>query len=190
MKKISGLAFRAKSLIISGILLAILSMNCTKGSNSSTPPVTPPVTVTNEVDFWLTKSDETVKLQKQTGILAFATPVNQYANIDVDEGTTFQAIDGFGYTLTGGSAEVINSLDASKKQQLLQELFGSAESSINISYLRLSIGASDLNAAPFTYDDLPAGQTDINLANFSLAQDTINLVPLLKEILAINPNIK
>ncbi|HVF95742.1 MAG TPA: glycoside hydrolase family 30 beta sandwich domain-containing protein, partial [Flavisolibacter sp.] len=92
--------------------------------------------------------------------------------------------------LTGGSAEVINTLNASKKGELLQELFGSAATSISVSYLRISIGASDLNATPFTYDDMPAGQTDLTLANFSLAPDMTNLVPLLKEILAINPNIK
>ncbi len=190
MKANNSLPLRRKLFSIGGALV-ILFMNCSHKSGTDTPPVvvTPP-TVTNEVDFWLTKSDETVKLQKQTGILAFATPVNQYAGIEVDENTTFQSIDGFGYTLTGGSAEVINSLTASKKAELLQELFGSTTSSIGVSYLRISIGASDLNAAPFTYDDMPAGQTDVTLANFSLTPDMMNLIPLLKEILTINPSIK
>jgi glucosylceramidase len=152
------------------------------------PPVTPPAK--NEVDFWLTNGDETVKLQKQTTILAFGTQASQYPTITVDENTTFQTVDGFGYTLTGGSAEVINSLAASQKQALLKELFGSGDNSISISYLRISIGASDLNQSPFTYDDMPSGQTDEDLTNFSLAPDMTNVIPLLKEILAINPNIK
>jgi len=37
---------------------------------------------------------------------------------------------------------------------------------------------------------MPAGQTDINLVNFSLSKDTVDLIPLLKEILLISPNIK
>jgi glucosylceramidase len=37
---------------------------------------------------------------------------------------------------------------------------------------------------------MPAGQTDVNLDNFSLSQDTLDLVPILKQILTINPNIK
>jgi glucosylceramidase len=37
---------------------------------------------------------------------------------------------------------------------------------------------------------MPAGQTDPTLANFSLAADATTLVPLLKEILLINPAIK
>ena len=83
-----------------------------------------------------------------------------------------QTIDGFGYTLTGGSAYLINQLGADKNP-LLKELFGTGENSIGVSYLRISIGASDLNASVFSYDDMPAGQTDINLDHFSLAQDTM-----------------
>jgi len=174
------------------LLVMLLYANCSRSGDAMAPvpPVTPNPPVTNEIDFWLTKADESVKLQKQSTILAFGTTVNQYANIEVDENSVFQTVDGFGYTLTGGSAEVINSLNAPAKAALLQELFGSAAGSIGISYLRLSIGASDLNASPFTYDDMPAGQTDINLTNFSLAPDMNGVIALLKEILAINPNIK
>ena len=174
------------------LLVMLLCANCSRSSDpmAPVPPVTPNPPVTNEIDFWLTKPDESVKLQKQATILAFGTTVNQYANIEVDENSVFQTVDGFGYTLTGGSAEVINSLNASKKAELLQELFGSAAGSIGVSYLRLSIGASDLNALPFTYDDMPGGQTDVNLTNFSLAPDMTGVIALLKEILAINPNIK
>ena len=155
-----------------------------------TPTPTPPVAVTNQMDFWLTKGNQSVTLQKQTSILAFGTTYNNYANIEIDDATTYQTIDGFGYTLTGGSAQVINQLNTQKRQELLKELFGSDANSIAISYLRISIGASDLNAAPFTYDDLPNGQTDVNLDNFSLAPDKTDLIPMLKEIVAINPNIK
>ena len=174
------------------LFVMLLYTNCSRSGDpvAPVPPVTPNPPVTNEIDFWLTKPDESVKLQKQSTILAFGTTVNQYANIEVDENSVFQTVDGFGYTLTGGSAEVINSLNASKKAELLQELFGSAAGSIGVSYLRLSIGASDLNSSPFTYDDMPAGQTDINLTNFSLAPDMTGVIALLKEILAINPNIK
>lgn len=76
---------------------------------------------------------------------------------------------------------------------MLQELFGSGEGSNAISYLRISIGASDLSAKVYTYDEMPAGETDVALANFSLAEEGASgtmLIPLLKEILAINPSIK
>src|SRR3954469_19890510 len=122
-----------------GLLVALFTFfiaGCgkSKGSDTSNPPPPP---VTNEVDFWLTKSDGSVKLQKQNVILAFGNVSNQYANIEVDENTSFQTIDGFGYTLTGGSAEVINSLDAAKRQELLQELFGQSATAIAVNYLRI-----------------------------------------------------
>ena len=174
--------------------LAIFAQVKCSSSNDATdpppvmPPVTPPV-VTNDVDFWLTKGDQSVLLTKQSGILGFNTTSNTYANIEVNESQKYQTVDGFGYTLTGGSADVINQLNASKKNALLQELFGSGENSIGINYIRISIGASDLHSTTFTYDDLPNGNTDLDLAKFSLDKDKSSVIALLKEILAINPKI-
>ncbi|MBW4360188.1 glycoside hydrolase family 30 protein [Flavobacterium taihuense] len=176
------------------IAFSVIHISCSssnEGGDSPAPKPTPkPPVVKNEVDFWLTKGDQTVLLQKQTGILAFANGINIYPNIEIDDAQTYQTVDGFGFTLTGGSAQVINQLATQKKNDLLQELFGSGDNSIGLSYLRISIGASDLNATPFTYDDMPTGQTDVSLTNFSLAPDKTDVIPLLKEILAINPNIK
>ncbi|MGE5500101.1 MAG: glycoside hydrolase family 30 protein, partial [Syntrophothermus sp.] len=42
----------------------------------------------------------------------------------------------------------------------------------------------------FSYDDLPAGETDETMAKFTLDEDRKFLIPVLKEILTINPNIK
>ncbi len=176
-----------KSLILVFAFIAL--NNCSKQNNVDNPLPEPPI-VTNEVDFWLTKGDQSVKLQKQSGILAFSDSYNNYPNIEVSDSQTFQTVDGFGFSLTGGSAQVINSLNADKKQALLQELFGTSENDISISYLRISIGASDLDASVFSYNDLAAGQTDMNLTQFSLAPDMVHLIPLLKDILTINPSIK
>lgn len=142
----------------------------------------------NQVQIWLTKGDESVRLQQQTPI-SFVNNSNNFQNIDIDDTQKFQYIDGFGYTLTGGSVEVINRLSPSKRKALLNELFGNDKNSISISYLRLSIGASDLDSQVFSYDDLPEGQTDPSLSKFSLARDK-DLITMLKEILAINPKIK
>ncbi len=170
----------------------LISFSCSKstsgGGSTPPPPPPPPPVLTNEVDFWLTYQSSL--LQKQTGILSFSTIGNANPFIDVDTTQIFQTVDGFGYTLTGGSASVINHLAAAEKLSLLRELFGNGDNSIGISYLRISIGSSDLNSTVFSYDDMPAGQTDINLINFSLNPDKAELIPLLKEILQINPTIK
>jgi len=186
--------------ILAGLLLigfiVFTSSRCKKSSDTTpAPPVIPPpvVPATNDIDFWLTKSDKSVLLQKQSTILSFGTVANTNTNIEADTTVQYQVVDGFGYTLTGGSAQVISGMSAADKSNLLQELFGNTANDIGISYLRISIGASDLNATVFSYDDMPAGQTDPTLANFSLANDKesgTGLIPLLKQIIAINPSIK
>src|SRR5580692_10379556 len=173
-------------------IISILTLfSCSRDNNSGNGGTTPPVTSqASDVSYWLTKGDQTVLLQKQNVHLLFGTNVNSYPFIDVDSTQTFQTIDGFGFTLTGGSAYVINQMDAISKAALLKELFGSDSLSIGISYLRLSIGSSDLNASVFSYDDMPSGQTDTGLTRFSLATDTSELIPLLQQIVGISPSIK
>jgi len=144
----------------------------------------------NSVEFWLTQSDRSALLQKQSAKLSFGTQSNKHPVITVDEMQSFQSIDGFGYTLTGGSAFVINKLNKQEKSKILLELFGTDENSISISYLRVSLGASDLDDRVFSYNDLGEGETDLNLSRFDLGPDKTDVIPLLKEILRINPKIK
>lgn len=146
--------------------------------------------IENKVDCWVTNGNRSIYLQKQNGFLTFQSGKSESANIQVDDSHTYQTIDGFGYTLTGGSAHSINKLNFQMRKELLEELFGNNDNSISISYLRISIGASDLNATPFTYNDMPFSQTDVTLSQFSLDQDKNDVIPMLKEILAINPKIK
>src|SRR5260221_3119755 len=146
--------------------------------------------VATDVNFGLTKGDQSALLQKQNVSLLFGTTSNRYSTITVDTAQPFQSIDGFGYTLTGASAYLINHMSTSNRDALLRELFANDTNSISISYLRVSIGASDLSLNVFSYDDMPAGQTDVTLQNFSLAPDQTDVIPVLKLILAINPGIK
>jgi glucosylceramidase len=167
----------------------LLSAACNKAGKGSGGPVTPQPTAGPAISYWVTRGDQTSLLEKQSVQLAFSSAANNLPAIQVDSTTTFQAIDGFGYTLTGGSATLINQLPAMDKTALLRELFSNDENAISVSYLRISIGASDLDANVFSYNDLPAGQTDETLEQFSIAPDKIHLVPVLKSILAIRPDI-
>lgn len=144
----------------------------------------------SHVDHWLTKGDESVKLEKQPIPLRFGKINNNYSSIEINENEVFQRVEGFGYTLTGGSAQVINRLMPEKKQELLNELFGSGPDDISVSYLRISIGASDLSETAYSYNDLPEGRTDMNLKLFSIAPEMTDMIPVLKQILTINPHIK
>jgi glucosylceramidase len=186
---------KSKNHLIIVALVSLISVysNCSKNKkpdNTTTNPGPSNQGTGAIVESWVTTGNQFALLQKPTNPLTFSNPANSNATIEVDSATKYQSIDGFGYTLTGGSATLINQLNSTAKAALLQELFSNSENSIGISYLRLSIGASDLSSTVFSYDDMPAGQTDVNLTNFSLAADTVDLIPVLKQILAINPSIK
>ncbi|MVN78054.1 glucosylceramidase [Hymenobacter sp. HMF4947] len=154
-----------------------------------TPPVTTPTpTAASQVAQWLTLPDQSALFSRQKVSLQFAANTNQDPTIVVDTTQSYQTMDGFGYCLTGGSAQVMSRMSAASRAALIKELFATDSTSLGISYLRVSIGASDLNDQVYTYDD--AAQPDPALTNFSLAPDQAYFIPVLKEILAVNPNIK
>ncbi|MEP6676572.1 MAG: glycoside hydrolase family 30 beta sandwich domain-containing protein [Ferruginibacter sp.] len=179
------------------LLLSLMSSSCKKSTDSSgngggtTPPVvTPPVTVSFDVACWLTTSDRANLIAKQNIALNWGTNSNSLPTMLIDSTIQYQTIDGFGYTLTQGSAYVINQLAPADRTALLNELFGSSDNSIGVSFLRVGIGATDLSSSVYTYDDMPAGQTDPTLANFSLNVDMPDVIPILQQIVSINPSIK
>ncbi|POY35941.1 glucosylceramidase [Solitalea longa] len=142
------------------------------------------------VESWITDPAKSVLFQKQPQSLQFSTRSNTGLIIDVNPKETYQSIDGFGYTLTGGSADHLMGMSQAARTALLNELFGTDGNQIGTSYLRLSVAASDLNDHVFSYDDLPEGETDVEMKKFDLGPDKKNLIPVIKEILAINPKIK
>lgn len=158
-----------KSLSSKVIVLLILTSGSSIGQNT---------------EKWVTKLDKSKLLEKQKQTLVFSKNHENLPTILVDDSKNFQTMDGFGYTLTSGSATLINQL--SNKKQLLDELFGNAENSIGVNYLRVSVGASDLSDHAYSYSE----SKDLSLKNFSLKEDENDLIPVLKEIIKINPKIK
>ena len=142
-----------------------------------------------QVQCWLTTHDGSVKFTRQKDIF-FAKAKEAENRIAIDKNKTFQIMDGFGYTLSGGSATLMHKMNAEARKKMLAEMFSTSGNNIGISYIRLSIGASDMNAFVYSYDDMPQGETDEKLTHFSLAHDDTDVVPVMKEILQINPNIK
>ena len=124
--------------------------------------------------------------------LAFSKSASHDAlpTIDVDDSQTFQPIEGFGFALTGGSAYLLGELGAAERAALLRELFAPTPESLGLSCLRLSIGASDLGRKDFSYWGLRRGVADPDLAHFDLSAGDREVVPMLQEILEINPEIK
>ncbi|MES2457146.1 MAG: glycoside hydrolase family 30 beta sandwich domain-containing protein [Bacteroidota bacterium] len=139
--------------------------------------------------FWLTKQDRSALFSQQSTI-PYGKETNAYPTIQINEKETFQSMDGFGYSLTGGSAQHIIRMSAKARAALLKELFATEGKDIGVSYIRLSIGASDLNEKVFSYNDLPEGEKDVEQNKFDLGPDRADVIPVMKEILKINPKIK
>ncbi|WP_081171422.1 glycoside hydrolase family 30 protein [Niastella populi] len=172
------------------LVCVMLAGSCNRNNVSESPPPDPEPPVASDVSLYVTQGDKNILFQKQNVSLVFSGTGPAGTIIEVDTAQTFQSIDGFGYTLTGGSATLLNALPAATLDALLKELFLWDSTHIGVSYLRLSIGASDLSASTFTYDDVPAGETDPTLAHFSIDKEKQDLIPILKKIVALNPAIK
>jgi glucosylceramidase len=131
------------------------------------------------------------QLSPQPEIPLSATRPHDVLAIDVNEAIRYQQLSGIGAAMTDSSAWLIhNELSAEVGSQLMDDLFGSA--GIHLNFLRVPIGASDftVSAQPYTYDDLPLGQTDPTLARFSIARDLAYILPTLRGALQLNPGLQ
>jgi glucosylceramidase len=150
------------------------------------------------VNVWLTTTDDakgvnvTRGLQQQTPTSFTAGTGTGGQTINVNENTTYQQFEGAGASFTDSAAWLLNSsnlLSASTRNSVMQKLFD-PNAGIGISFLRNPIGASDIARNSYTFDDVPAGQTDPNLTKFSIAHDQADVLPLTKQALQLNPQIK
>ena len=156
------------------------------GEPSPGPPPQGPA-----AQVWLTTGSGSKLLSRETDVhFDSGAPPATLLRIVVDEGTAYQEIVGFGAAITDASAWLIqNRLTAAQREALLQELFGPSPG-IGLSFTRLTMGASDFSLHQYSYDDLPAGQTDSTLAHFSIDSNRAYLLPIVQRALAINPRLK
>ena len=144
----------------------------------------------NPIEAWVTNPDRSALFQKLPDTIPFRNTSPRGPAIVIDRSRQMQSIDGFGFALTGGSAELLSKMSAPGRAKILHQLFAQGEDNLGVTYLRVSIGASDLNSFVFSYDDLAAAESDPGLTKFDLAQDRKDVIPILKQILAIAPNLK
>lgn len=150
-----------------------------------------PGQVSGKVTLWITTGDQTKLLARDTSVnLVQKQQNNQGVTITLEEEETLQEMEGFGAALTESSAYLMHTkLSAAQRKELIRELF-SRDTGIGISYLRITMGASDFSLEDFTYNDRPVGETDPALEHFSIAKDQRHLLPVLKEILEAAPRIR
>ena len=141
------------------------------------------------VNVWLTTHTQTAKMQPQAAV-TFGTSTTATNPIVVDEARTYQEIEGFGASFTDSSAYLLNQIAVpAARDAAMANLFTRAGTGIGLSFIRNPMGASDLARFHYSYDDLPAGQADPTLANFSIAHDLADIVPLVQQARALNPQL-
>ncbi|MFI6609851.1 ricin-type beta-trefoil lectin domain protein [Streptomyces sp. NPDC050507] len=147
------------------------------------------------VNIALTTTDDaggrhvTRGLETQTPVVFGAGNGGGGTNITVDENTRYQTFTGGGASFTDTAAYLMKSsgaLSPATRDATMKKLFSPTEG-IGLSFVRNPMGGSDLARYGYTYDDMPAGQTDPSLANFSIAHDLGDVLPLTKQARQLNP---
>ncbi len=123
------------------------------------------------------------------------SPVDKTAKagevIRIDPRRQHQRIAGFGAAITEGSAWLIrHGMSESQRDALMRELFTRDGNGLGFEFTRLTIGASDFSRSHYSLDDMPAGQSDPELKHFSLAKEREDVIPAVKQALALNPRLQ
>ena len=138
---------------------------------------------------WLTTKDARRRVSRLSLAELVPSAARSAVHVAVDDTQRFQTMDGYGAALTESSAHLLMRLSATKRTAALRSLFDPVDGA-GLDLVRLPLGASDFSLSRYTYDDLPAGQTDPGLIRFSLAHDDVSIIPVLREALAINPRLR
>ena len=138
---------------------------------------------------WVTTPDGALRMADR-GTVAFGSAPTDAPTVVVDPSRRFQTMAGFGASITDSSAAVLYTLDPAARTAAMESLFSPTRGD-GLNYLRQPIGASDFTAGPaYTYDDVPAGQTDYALRHFSIAHDRKQILPLLRQARRLNPQLR
>lgn len=101
----------------------------------------------------------------------------------------YQSIDGFGFALTYSSCYNLLKMTKEARTELLKRTYSMTEG-YGVSYARISLGCNDFSSTEYSLCDEKGPDDDI-LKNFRLYSDeTDYVIPILKEVLAINPDLK
>jgi glucosylceramidase len=180
--RLRGLRRRvAQSLTLAGTALAL-------GLGTAAPAAAQPGPTVHVV---MTSADLSWRLSPLPDLTFTTSQPSDLPAVDVDDTTRYQRFQGVGGAMTDSSAWLIyDELSPATRTSLMNALFG--RSGIRLNFVRIPIGGSDFTATgtAYSYDDLPPGQTDPALAQFSVAHDLAYTVPALRQMLAINPRIE
>ncbi|MGA7857243.1 MAG: carbohydrate-binding protein [Terracidiphilus sp.] len=142
------------------------------------------------VSVVLSTHDQSQLMAAQAGVIFTDTAAGSNKVI-VDEAQPYQEIEGFGAAFTDSAAYLLEQVAQPQAlNSTLSDLFTRNGAGIGLSFMRNPMGASDIARSVYSFDDLPAGQTDPSLTSFSVAHDQAYILPLIVEARTLNPQMK
>ncbi len=162
-------------------LMTVILVSC---SNTVETKVTDPIT-TEEADVSVLVTNSLRSYDLTPDSCSFASGDNLSPHtVFLDEAQSFQTMDGFGAAITGSSSYNLMMMSAANRKAFLEETF-SPTNGYGFSYVRVSIGCSDFSFSEYTCCDTQG------IEHFALTvEENEYVIPILKEILAINPDLK
>lgn len=169
------------------LLAAALLVGCNQpGTGENNPEPENPV-ANRDVMTYVTTADNTMQFSRIGRDFAEGLNMNPEITIKLNPNQRYQEWDGFGAAITGAAALNLMKMPEANRQKLLKETFD-VEEGMGYSYVRVPIGGSDFNArgeVDYTCCDIKG------IENFALTvEETQYIIPVLKQILQINPNLK
>lgn len=134
-----------------------------------------------QVRIYTTTADGNKQLEYTT---AQSSRAKLSRHITLQPATAYQEMDGFGYAITYSACYNLLQMAPADRRAFLTRTYSRTEG-YGVSYARISIGCSDFSSTEYSLCDTPG------LEHFRLYTDeTKFVIPILKEILAINPDLK
>lgn len=118
--------------------------------------------------------------KKLTQVTEFAN-TESTANIQLQPAQKYQTITGFGGSFTEASAYLLNQLGPDNRAKILEAYFG--ENGARYSLTRTHMNSCDFSLSNYSYAPV-AG--DKNLESFSIREDKDDIIPMIKEAMAIS----
>ena len=109
------------------------------------------------------------------------------ADIIVDLDAVGQTVQGFGVCFSELSHRALSKLSKDDYNAVMTELFAPGEEGANFTICRMPIGSSDFALKYYSFNDTPG---DFAMEHFSIDNDKETLIPLIKDALARNPELK
>jgi glucosylceramidase len=163
---------------------SVCCVGCSSGNSAGNDLASETAQKRGDITMYITAGDRSHAFSKVEVNYNKTTDVLPSATITLNPAQRYQTMHGFGAAVTGSTCYNLLRMQAENRAKFLKSTFSPTEG-MGYSYIRISIGCSDFSLSEYTCCDIRG------IENFALTPEENNyVIPILKEILAINPDIK